>query len=182
MPSNITTIYIASDPWAAGLHRHLADALRAWGYAVEELSPTEGADVPYYESARRVAVAVSGRRDARGIVICGTGMGVAMTANSFPGIACALCEHTLTAHRARAFNNANVLALGAYFTTPFVALEILSVFLETPFGDGVDPTRAEEILRWYGAVRAMETRMAHPDWAARSVPAHVAPVVTEADV
>jgi len=182
------TIIIGSDPWAGRLHGHLADKLRRDGHEVAEVNDSADSRIPYYEIARRLAVEVSqrgGPQDAErrviGIVLCGTGMGVAMVANTFPGISCAVCENSLAAHRARAFNNANVLALGEYFTTPYVADEIVDCFLTTPFGDGVDADRAAEIRRWGEQVRRMEDRIFREDWAARSVPDAVPPVETAGD-
>ena len=176
----MATIYMGSDPWAGELHAFLAERLRQAGHAVVEVNDPASPGVPYYEVARRLAVRVCRTEGAKGIVMCGTGMGVNMVSNKFPGISCAVCENTLAAHRARAFNNANVLALGAYMSTPYVAWEIVQVFLNTPFADGVDPDRAEEILSWHREVHEMEEHMFHCDWQSRFVPEAVPPVETEA--
>jgi ribose 5-phosphate isomerase B len=174
-------IYIASDPWASDLHRHLRIHLAECGHNVTDLVDPIDESVPYYEAARRVAVAVANAGGSRGLVLCGTGMGVAMVANAFPGTWCALCDNTLSAHRARAFNDANVLAMGALFTTPYVAEQIVNVFLNTPFGDGVDAARAEEIANWRREVRRMKRRICHEDWKRRSVPESVPEIRTEVE-
>jgi len=172
-------IFIGSDPWARGLHGHCVKLCARWGHQVTQVSDPDGDGVPYYEIARRVAVRVSESVDSRGVVLCGTGMGVSMVANSFPGIRCALCEHPITAHRARIFNNANVLAMGEYFTTTTVAKDILHTFLQVPFGEDVDEDRLQEIREWHNAVRAMENRICRENWPERSQPEQVPVVKTE---
>jgi ribose 5-phosphate isomerase B len=157
-------IIMGSDPWAWDLHRNLAERLSAAGHSVTEVNEPGGDRVPYYEVSKRVALAMHREPHAVGIMLCGTGMGVAMAANRFPGISCALCETTLAAHRARIFNNANALAMGQYFTTPYVAWEIVQTFLNTEFGEGVEKARTNEILTWHRAVSEMEQRLFVDDW------------------
>lgn len=158
------TIVMGSDPWAWSLHRHLAARCRAWGHQVQEVTQPEGDRTPYFEAARRVAVAMNGEPGAVGLVLCGTGMGVSMVANTFPGISCALCENTLAAERSRVLNNANVLAMGEFLTTPYVAEEILKVFLATEFLTGIPPELATQIRSWHKSVAAMKANITVPGW------------------
>ena len=71
----------------------------------------------------------------KGIVICSTGIGISIAANKVPSIRCALCGDCFSAKATRLHNNANVLALGALVTGPGLALEIVDIFLDTPFSE-----------------------------------------------
>ncbi len=92
---------------------------------------TDSCDYP--EFGRAVAEAVAEGRCESGIVICTTGIGISMTANKVPGIRCALCSEPLSAKLTRLHNDANVLALGGGMVGENLALEIVDVFLDTPF-------------------------------------------------
>ena len=93
----------------------------------------ESCDYPIYGEA--VARAVAGEEYERGILICGTGIGISIAANKVPSIRCALCGDCFSAKATRLHNNANVLALGALVTGPGLALEIVDIFLDTPFSE-----------------------------------------------
>ena len=71
----------------------------------------------------------------KGILICGTGIGISITANKVKGIRCALCGDVFSAKATREHNDANILAMGARVTGPGLALEIVKAFLETPFSN-----------------------------------------------
>ena len=90
-------------------------------------------DYPFY--AKAVAKAVADGDCERGILICGTGIGVSITANKQPGIRCALCGDCFSAQATREHNDANVLALGARVVGPGLALMIVDTFLDTPFSN-----------------------------------------------
>ena len=94
----------------------------------------ESCDYPVFGEAAARAVA-SGECD-RGIVVCTTGIGISIAANKVKGIRCAHCADTLEAQLCRRHNNANMLALGAGFTGPKLALEMVKVFLSTDFEGG----------------------------------------------
>ena len=91
----------------------------------------EAADYPLYGKA--VGRAVAQGICEKGIVICSTGIGISIAANKVPGIRCALCGDTFSARATRQHNDANVLALGALVTGAGLALEIVDIFLSTPF-------------------------------------------------
>ena len=88
-------------------------------------------DYPAYGKA--VARAVASGECEKGIVICSTGIGISIAANKVPGIRCALCGDCFSAKATRFHNNANVLALGALVTGPGLALDIVDLFIDTPF-------------------------------------------------
>lgn len=94
---------------------------------------TEAVDYPVYGRAAAEAVA-SGECD-RGIVICGTGIGISISANKVPGVRCALCSDCFSAAATREHNNANMLAMGARVLGTGLALKIVETFLDTPFSN-----------------------------------------------
>lgn len=93
----------------------------------------ESVDYPIY--AKKVAHAVADGECERGILICGTGIGISITANKVPGIRAALCGDCFSAQATREHNDANILAMGARVTGPGLALKIVDTFLDTPFSN-----------------------------------------------
>ena len=94
----------------------------------------ESCDYPIYGEA--VARAVAGGEGERGILICGTGIGISISANKVKGIRCAHCADTLEAQLCRQHNNANMMAIGAGFTGPKLASVMVETFLSTAFEGG----------------------------------------------
>ncbi len=107
---------------------------------------TEATDYPIY--AKRVAKAVLSGECEKGILICGTGIGISITANKFKGIRCALCHDVFSAEATRQHNDANVLAMGGRVVGPGLALMIVDTFLNTSFS---------EAPRHINRIRQMET-------------------------
>ena len=93
----------------------------------------ESVDYPVY--AKKVAHAVADGECERGILICGTGIGISITANKVPGIRAALCGDCFSAQATREHNDANILAMGARVIGPGLALKIVDTFLDTPFSN-----------------------------------------------
>ena len=104
-------------------------------------SSEESVDYPIYGKACAEAVA-SGKAD-RGIVICGTGIGISIAANKVKGIRCGLCTSVEMAELTRKHNNANILALGGRTTEPDLALDIVKAFLDTEFEGGRHKRRTD---------------------------------------
>ncbi|MGI6230218.1 MAG: ribose 5-phosphate isomerase B [Tractidigestivibacter sp.] len=94
---------------------------------------TESVDYPDY--AAKVARAVQSGECERGILICGTGIGVSIVANKFKGIRAALCSDCFSAEATRQHNDANILTMGARVLGPGLALKIVDTFLDTPFSN-----------------------------------------------
>lgn len=94
---------------------------------------SESVDYPIY--AKAVAHAVADGECEKGILICGTGIGVSITANKVPGIRAALCGDCFSAQATREHNDANILAMGARVTGAGLALKIVDTFLDTPFSN-----------------------------------------------
>ncbi len=129
-------IYIASDHRGFDLKDRFIAWLRDKGYDVTDLGPDNGDRCDASEYAVKLAKAMKQDKSARGVLICGTGQVMAMTANRYQHIRAALCLDVTMARLAREHNDANVLAIGAAIVGEEVALETLDVFLKTKFLGG----------------------------------------------
>ena len=129
-------IAIASDHAGFELKQFLARELENEGYQVLDLGTHSKESVDYPAYAEAMAETLSSRRARRGVLLCGTGIGVSIAANRHAGIRAALCHDVETARLSRQHNDANVLALGGRLTDPGTAKEILRTFLETEFEQG----------------------------------------------
>ncbi|MBO5796802.1 MAG: ribose 5-phosphate isomerase B [Clostridia bacterium] len=105
----------------------------------------ESCDYPVFGA--RAARAVASGECERGIVICGTGIGISIAANKVKGIRCALCSDPLSAQLTRSHNDANVLAMGARIIGPELAKSIVRAFLTTPFDGGRHQNRIDLLAR-----------------------------------
>ena len=138
-------IAIASDHAGFELKRSLAEGLSQIGYDVLDLG-TDGPDsVDYPEFGQALARAIQDGRADRGVLICGTGIGIAMAANRFSGVRAAVCHDETSARLAREHNDANVLALGARLLGEEVATNCLRTFLTTDFAGGRHTRRVQMI-------------------------------------
>lgn len=99
----------------------------------------------YPDFGLAVAQAVAAEEYDYGIIVCGTGIGISITANKVPGIRAAHCTDSYSARMARAHNNANILAMGERITGPGVAIDIVEAFLSTDFEGGRHATRVNKI-------------------------------------
>ena len=138
--------FAGSDHAGVALKRQLVEALRKIGDEVEDLGTTDeqSVDYPDFGAAVGRAVAASGG-NARGLVVCGTGIGIAIAANKVPGVRAAVVTDAFTAQAARAHNDANVVAFGARVTGPGVAESALRVFRDTGFEGGRHAGRVAKI-------------------------------------
>lgn len=126
-------IDVGSDHAAIGLRRAVVAHLSAAGWTVREVGPAEGERVDYPDQAADVARAVAAGEAERGILICGTGIGVSIAANKVAGVRAALVHDVTTARLAAEHNRANVLCLGGRLVAEPLALELIATWLETPF-------------------------------------------------
>lgn len=138
------TLFIASDHAGFSLKTTLAAHVRGMGLTVTDLGAHSEAscDYPVYAHELCARVLASG---SPGVLICGTGIGMSITANRHPGIRAALCSHEFHARAARAHNNANILCLGERVTAPGLACVLTEIFLTTPFEGGRHARRVEQI-------------------------------------
>jgi ribose 5-phosphate isomerase B len=127
---------IVSDHAGFEMKNWLRDLLEEQGFAALDLGPDDSDPVDYPDMAARLAMAIRQQQAQRGVVICGSGIGVSIAANRYPWIRAALCYDVTTARLAREHNDANVLALGARLIGLQVARDCLLTFLGTPFAGG----------------------------------------------
>jgi len=130
-------IALASDHGGFALKEDIKTFLVSKGHEVLDLgaeSDKESVDYPNYGKA--CGEAVVGGRAERGIVFCGTGIGISIAANKVKGVRCALCTSVFMAEMSRCHNNANLLALGGRTTELELALEIVKTWLGTDFEGG----------------------------------------------
>lgn len=126
-------IAIGSDHGGFELKQEIMAHLKKRGLEYKDFGTytPESCDYPVYGKA--VAHAVASGECERGIIICGTGIGISITANKIPGIRAALCTDCFCAEATRLHNDANILALGGRVVGPGLALKIVDTFLDTPF-------------------------------------------------
>ena len=129
-------IVIASDHAGVELKRALSRSSVPPAVKFAILGPADTTSVDYPDFAHRVADAVLSGEAAMGVLICGTGIGMSLSANRHPGVRAALCHDAFTAEMARRHNDANVLCVGARVTGLGVAEQIVRIFLDTPFEGG----------------------------------------------
>ncbi len=128
-------IYIANDHGGVDLKNEIIKYLQSLNYDVENLGTNDGAAVDYPDFGHLVAEKVLNDKDSKGILICGTGIGISISANRHAGIRCALCNDVFSAKATREHNDANILALGARVTGTGLALMIVKEFLDTEFSN-----------------------------------------------
>jgi ribose 5-phosphate isomerase B len=138
-------LLIASDHAGFELKEKLKRALDGMGVAYRDLGVASADPVDYPDQARKVAEGVSRGEAQRGLLVCGSGQGMAMAANRFHGVRAALAADEETARLSREHNDANVLALGGRLVDHDRAERILKVWLETPFAGGRHAARVAKI-------------------------------------
>lgn len=126
-------IAIGSDHGGFALKAEIMKHLEKRGLPYRDFGTYSEASCDYPVYGRAVAKAVAAGEYEFGILICGTGIGVSITANKIPGVRAALCGDCFSAQATREHNDANILALGARVIGPGLALKIVDTFLDTPF-------------------------------------------------
>lgn len=138
---------LASDHAGYDLKQELLALLQGWGHVVEDLGAHSKEPVDYPDAAEAVATALGEGRAERGIVVCGSGAGVSIAANKFPGIRAAVCHDTYTAHQAVEHDDLNVLCLGARVVGGALAADVAATFLSAKFsGEGRHRRRLDKVL------------------------------------
>lgn len=135
---------------------HLVEA----GYEVTDVgSQSEENAMFYYEAAENVAPRVGGGEFEKGILICGTGMGMSIVANKHKGVYAAVCENTYAAEKSRAINNANILTMGGWITGEVVGCQIADTFLNTEFTQNLEEWRANNLRNAEKKVKEIEEQI-----------------------
>jgi ribose 5-phosphate isomerase B len=140
-------VHVGSDHAGIELRRELAAALRTWGHEVaSETGPAAASDsVDYPDIAATVGARVQGEPGSLGLLVCGTGQGVAIAANKLQGIRAAVVLDPFSAQMAREHNDANVLCLGARVCGNELAKVLLRTFLDATFAGGRHARRVAKI-------------------------------------
>jgi ribose 5-phosphate isomerase B len=141
-------IAIGSDHRGYEAKRRILPLLQQLGHEVLDLGPQGSGSVDYPDFAFEVARAVGEGRVDRGILICGTGIGMCIAANKVPGVYAAPCHDSVTAEMCRRHNNANVLCLSADLLGDELIARMVRIFLETEFEGGRHARRVEKIARF----------------------------------
>ena len=145
-------IALAADHAGYLLKNELKTKLSAQGHTVTDFGTDSPAPVDYPDSAEAVANAIRGGQADRGIIVCGSGAGVSIAANKFPGIRAAVCHDTYTAHQAVEHDDMNVLCLGARVIGSAVAADLAAAFI------GATYAKEERFQRRLDKVLNIESR------------------------
>lgn len=137
-------LIVGSDHAGLELKGQLVEVARELGFEVRDLGTHTSDSTDYPDYAHRVAKSVSDG-EGLGLLVCGTGLGMAMAANRHPGVRAAPCSDTFSAHMARRHNDANVLCVGARVVGPGLASDIVRSFLSSDFEGGRHERRVSKI-------------------------------------
>ncbi|HBP11231.1 MAG TPA: ribose 5-phosphate isomerase B [Nitrospina sp.] len=138
-------IALASDHGGFDLKESVIAHLLNTGWEVDDLGPHSGDSVDYPDYGIKLAEAVAEKRVQRGIVICGTGIGMSIVVNRYPGIRGTLCSDLFTAKLCREHNDSNILIMGGRVIGKGLAAEIVNTWLNTPFEGGRHQRRLDKI-------------------------------------
>lgn len=140
-------VAIGNDHGAVELKRHLVKYLEDKGVEVVNFGTDETASTDYPIYAEKVSRAVVAGEVDKGILVCGTGLGISISANKIHGVRCAVCSEPVSACLAREHNDANIVALGARTIGTVMAEAIVDVFLNTGFEGGRHQRRVDMIMK-----------------------------------
>ncbi|EAE1348630.1 ribose 5-phosphate isomerase B [Listeria monocytogenes] len=144
----VSKVAIASDHGGIELRKSIISYLESVGISYEEFGPEAPESVDYPGLAITVSEKVVNQEVDRGILVCGTGIGMSIAANKVKGIRCALVGDTFSAHATREHNDTNVLALGARVIGPGLAGDIVKIWLETAYEGGRHANRVGQITAY----------------------------------
>ena len=141
-------IAVGSDHRGFEVKRRIITVLQQMGHEVIDVGPHARENVDYPDYAFQVALAVSEGRAERGVLVCGTGIGMCIAANKVKGVRAAPCHDSITAEMSRRHNDANVLCLSADLLGEELIERMLRIWLETEFESGRHARRVEKITRF----------------------------------
>ncbi|MBE9580058.1 MAG: ribose 5-phosphate isomerase B [Proteobacteria bacterium] len=138
-------IIIGSDHAGFPMKEKVKAFLQNRGIEVEDVGTHNEESVDYTDFGKEVAREVSGGAFERGVLICGTGIGMSMVANRFPGVRAALANDLFSAVMSRRHNDSNILVMGGRLIGDTLALQLVDTWLETPFEGGRHQRRLEKM-------------------------------------
>jgi ribose 5-phosphate isomerase B len=144
-------IALGCDHAGVRLKGSIAELLTARGVDYRDYGTFDEASCDYPDFAEKVGRAVAAGEAERGILVCGTGVGISIAANKIEGVRAAPCADTFTAHMSREHNDANVLCLGARVVGVGLALDVVSAWLDARFEGGRHQRRIDKIQALEGA-------------------------------
>ena len=145
MKSIFKKICISSDHAGYKLKEHIKTYLIKKEIPLIDLGPFEIKSVDYPDYAKKIARRVAGKRSDIGILVCGSGTGMAISANKIKGIRAAVCYNSKSTRLSREHNNANIIALGSRLTKKNEAMKLIKIFLNTKFKGGRHLRRIKKI-------------------------------------
>jgi len=138
---------IASDHGGLELKEHILAYLQQRNIEVRDLGTDNGDSVDYPDFGEKVARAIARGEAEKGILVCGTGIGMSIVANKFPGVRAALVWDDFTAQMSKEHNNANIIVLGGRVQTPEAACRMIGIWLDTAFEGGRHQQRLDKIAQ-----------------------------------
>ncbi|MBW1865932.1 MAG: ribose 5-phosphate isomerase B [Deltaproteobacteria bacterium] len=141
------TIIIGSDHAAYQMKETIKSYLESEGFTIEDAGAPGTDSVDYPDFGIKVASTISSGKHKRGILMCGTGLGMSMVANRFPGVRAALCDDIFSAVMSRRHNDANILVLGGRVIGDVLAKEVVKAWLKTEFEGGRHKDRLDKFDR-----------------------------------
>lgn len=156
----IKKILLGADPYGFSLKESVKSHLLKKGYELEDVGTnSESNPVDYYEVGYKVGKAIADKGFKTGIIFCGTGMGVNIVANKFPGVYCGMCESVETARLCRSINNCNVLSIGGLLTSPYMAIKMVDAFLSADFTKGFPEADPKFLQCAYDEINKIEKKI-----------------------
>ena len=167
------SVAVGSDEAGYALKQELIEFLRGLGCVVEDYGCHGAATVDYPDIAEDVAVAVAAGKHPRGVLVCGTGIGMAIAANKVPGVRAAQAHDTYSAERARLSNDAQIVTLGARVVGPELAKSIVRTWLGVEFAGEASPSfqKVRKLIQMDERYRDTPAHSLHSAPTARSRPA-----------
>ncbi|MBE5748918.1 MAG: ribose 5-phosphate isomerase B [Clostridiales bacterium] len=139
-------IVIGCDHAAVQMKNNVINHLKSKGYDVIDVGTYSEESCDYPDYAYAAAKKVADGEVEKGILICGTGIGMSIAANKVKGIRCALCDNLFSAEMTRRHNDSNMLSMGARVISNQLALKIVDMFLDTPFEGGRHQRRVDKVM------------------------------------
>jgi ribose 5-phosphate isomerase B len=136
--SSMMNLVIAADPFAVDLKDAVKKHLIEQGYKVIDVGSTGEKEVAYYDAASAACKLIHEGKAKRGILFCGTGMGMSIVANKFEGITASCVESVFAAKMARSINDSNVLTMGSMIVAEWMGKEMVDVWMKTKHTEGLE--------------------------------------------